>query len=356
MESKSIIKNLLFIQLSIVLFSLVILIFGSRYALNNQSLNRIEKEKEKLSLIIFSKEETWRAWKELNLQTAIETEFNEIKNKNPIKTIKIIQKPDLNFSMSESCLYAPKNWKESHLIESIIEACIDLNRLEQDHNDALNYIYIGFFFLVSFFILVIFSAYFIHREIYKPFLQLNKSLNLIVIDHGLKVDHIRASGEIKEFINSLSILWKKSQELEKAQLFNEVAKMVSHDIRSPLTALQHLLPQLETIPEDKRIIIRTAVNRINDIANDLLNHGKKELNLNLISNSSNLEVTMLATLVDSVVSEKRISLRSNSNLIIESRLDKSYGLFAFINPVDIKRVLSNLITNSAEAIDVRNCS
>jgi signal transduction histidine kinase len=65
---------------------------------------------------------------------------------------------------------------------------------------------------------------------------------------------------------------------------------------------------------------------------------------------------MLATLVDSVVSEKRISLRSNSNLIIESRLDKSYGLFAFINPVDIKRVLSNLITNSAEAIDVRNCS
>ena len=121
-------------------------------------------------------------------------------------------------------------------------------------------------------------------------------------------------------------------------------------IRSPLAALKMLLTQLDSITEDKRILIRSSVNRINDISNDLLNHGKKLSNDNTTA-VSNLENAMLATLVDSVVSEKRISLRDKANISLEARLDKSYGLFSLINSVEMKRLLSNAITNAAEAFD-----
>src|SRR5262249_4633779 len=50
----------------------------------------------------------------------------------------------------------------------------------------------------------------------------------------------------------------------------EVAKQVSHDIRSPLAALNMFLPAAEEIAEEQRLVVRNAIQRIQDIANDLL--------------------------------------------------------------------------------------
>lgn len=55
---------------------------------------------------------------------------------------------------------------------------------------------------------------------------------------------------------------------------NKIFRQVSHDIRSPLSALTMLTDRLSSLPEESRILLRSSVNRINDIANQLLSRSK----------------------------------------------------------------------------------
>ena len=66
----------------------------------------------------------------------------------------------------------------------------------------------------------------------------------------------------------------ESLKLDRINAFNELSSQVSHDIRSPLAALNMIVGSLDVLPEEKRQIIRNATQRINDIANQLLQKGK----------------------------------------------------------------------------------
>jgi len=140
---------------------------------------------------------------------------------------------------------------------------------------------------------------------------------------------------------------------QRAETLFDIASQVSHDIRSPLASLQMLLTQLDQVSEEKRIMIRNAVNRINDISNHLLERSKiaKASSENLSSPEHNkFETTLLSSLIDSLLSEKRTQFQNKPHIIIEGDLTQGYGLFASISPSAFKRVLSNLINNSVEAL------
>ncbi len=148
------------------------------------------------------------------------------------------------------------------------------------------------------------------------------------------------------------------EENKKFEMLSQIAAQVSHDIRSPLAALNVILGQIQNIPEDKRIVLRTAVGRINDISNDLLEKSKQakasSKSVALGGNTSAQETTkgevvMLSSLVDSLVSEKRMQFREKVNIQIEADILHSYGLFIFVSISEFKRTLSNLINNSVEA-------
>lgn len=156
----------------------------------------------------------------------------------------------------------------------------------------------------------------------------------------------------------VSILWFQEKIIlirhQSEKSLMDQAKQVAHDIRSPLSALNMALYSLQQVPEEKRVLIRSAVGRINDIANSLLEKGKQttENPIQNVDNSeinSSTELLMVSSLVDSLVSEKRIVIRENSKIFLEANLQKSYGLFIFANGTELKRVLSNLINNSIEA-------
>ncbi|MFN3454299.1 MAG: sensor histidine kinase [Pseudobdellovibrio sp.] len=174
------------------------------------------------------------------------------------------------------------------------------------------------------------------------------------------------------FVEAESKVAAMKLEATRNQTLLTVAQQVAHDIRSPLSALSMIIGTLSDVSEEKRLIIRTATQRINDIANDLLlksktqansrqndtsTHDKQNLNQSLnVSNEEalNIKLWFLPTLVDELVSEKRFQYMKHSELNIDVDLSQSVGVFSLVDERELKRVLSNLINNAVEALSEYN--
>lgn len=164
----------------------------------------------------------------------------------------------------------------------------------------------------------------------------------------------RALLRIQETSRILVDSIKSQQELAVRGAIGEVAQQVAHDIRSPLAALDSVLKDLSQLPEERRILIRSAVGRIRDIANNLIEKNRMATAGADAVRSIAPEPgapQLLSSLVDSLVTEKRLQFRAQLGVEIDSRIDLfSYGLFASIPPSEFKRVVSNLINNAVEAL------
>lgn len=221
--------------------------------------------------------------------------------------------------------------------------------------------------IVSAVFALLFGLFFIQvillKKISKTVTQPIKSLS-----DRLKSGHLEDFVELqnKSYIIELNVLneglrelSRNSLELQKSKILRaegeaaiQIAKQVSHDIRSPLSALTLLMGSLQTLPEDKRILVRNAVNRINDIANTLLSKSKNSAtstDKDGVSEFSQTQITLLTPLIDNIVSEKRIQFREKQGIEIESDINQGYGIFASINANELKRTISNLVNNAVEA-------
>lgn len=157
--------------------------------------------------------------------------------------------------------------------------------------------------------------------------------------------------EIHNLEKELNTIFKNEIHLAKQISFNQLAQQVSHDIRSPLSALNMALSSIQVVAEDRRILINNAVQRINEIANDLLLKTKTSVNENPTYNSINSlqKSEHISLIVEQIISEKCIQYRDKMNVKIRAdELNSDIG-FADINDSDLKRILSNLINNSVEA-------
>lgn len=63
-------------------------------------------------------------------------------------------------------------------------------------------------------------------------------------------------------------LLESIRETSRSAAMCQVAEQVAHDIRSPLSALDMVLKDLKELPEEKRLMVRSATQRITDIANN----------------------------------------------------------------------------------------
>jgi len=131
----------------------------------------------------------------------------------------------------------------------------------------------------------------------------------------------------------------------------KMASQIAHDIRSPLAALNIFMKDAGVLPEEKRVLLRSAVSRIQDIANNLLPAQRKMQKEMGAPVPTSLQPHLLTSLVESIVSEKRLRYRDARNVEITFKLDEpAYGAFAKVDPVEFQRVISNLIDNAVEAI------
>lgn len=190
---------------------------------------------------------------------------------------------------------------------------------------------------------------------------LKEDTNDQLIFGDLKPSLHKLVGVLRELRNGIlvknrlaDLLDESTKQLVAATTQAEIAKVatqVSHDIRSPLSALDIVLMDLSTLPEDKRILVRSATQRIKDIANNLIAKHKMTISK---ATSPTRSVQLISHILESIVSEKRTQFSSRAAIEIDLGLtEKSYGLFAEIEPQELKRVISNLINNSVDAISDR---
>ncbi len=163
-------------------------------------------------------------------------------------------------------------------------------------------------------------------------------------------------------IDELEALRKLHKDATQSQIQSAVAdavlkenQQIAHDIRSPLAALGMLLSspdcQKTLAPEDRQLM-KSAVNRIRDISNLLSSPDSTARNTAEVSNdpTPSRSVELLASLLDPIISEKRLEFRSRLGVEIESQAH-SHDISAKVDPVELKRVISNLVNNAVESID-----
>lgn len=140
--------------------------------------------------------------------------------------------------------------------------------------------------------------------------------------------------------------------VEAEAAFATIARQVSHDIRSPLAALDTLLSLIDDLPEDQRVLLRTAIGRIRDLSNNLLTKAKAGFQASVATHEASPATSeFLVGLIESVISEKRQQHRPEGSAELAFQTDSStFDLCAKVEPARMKRVLSNLWDNASEAL------
>ena len=356
-------RNLIAFQIGVIVASVVVCILVYFVATRSQIETAILDLKKDLVVQLAAKQEKWRAWQYLSLDATLETELNNFAKAHSLASLAIKQRPQFQNKIPITQIILPEvpsltndNLSGSDLV---VIAEIDTSEIYKHYSTHGFIYYFLFGILVTFIILILFSGFYLYKYFYLPIWSVLRKIQNSVNTNSIDLSSIQAKGELKDFINFLSDFFKKYGFLERQSAIVEIASQVSHDIRSPLAALKMVTDQLTNISEDKRILIRSSVNRINDISNELLSMGKEiknqknlkvlKKNINPINNT--LSVHLLSPLIDSIVSEKRVQYREKQSIEIEAEINNSYGLFANINATELKRTISNLITNAVESFN-----
>lgn len=197
------------------------------------------------------------------------------------------------------------------------------------------------------------ASKFLEQEIVIPMKNLSSSVqgSNSVLDLSQFQENTRDIQEITLIKDAFIEFTGKLIDSEVAIAKTKVAQQVAHDIRSPLSALEMISSNLTALEQDKRLIIRNSINRIRDIANTLSkDHRTKAVE----AKTDDHEITLLSSVIEMIVTEKRyeISRKSNIQINFDQSL-QSYGLFANTVLSELKRILSNLLNNSIEAIGER---
>lgn len=182
-----------------------------------------------------------------------------------------------------------------------------------------------------------------------PLSSLMKSIRNVSAGNYAKIDVSRQLGPMKWLlqmynrqIESIAEASNLRLEIESARRLSALAKQVSHDIRSPLTVLKMLIPGMGAKTVEEKQLVEQAIDRVGEVADDLLKRDR-------LGRAHPAPATSFTCILNEIVDEKEFEFRGRSYpLIIERQICE--GLEARVEQAGIKRVLSNLLNNSAEAL------
>lgn len=152
-----------------------------------------------------------------------------------------------------------------------------------------------------------------------------------------------------QFVHERNKITLLQEEKSYYEAKKNIAEQVAHDIRSPLAAISTVVTDISSIPENRRVIIKNAAKRIDEIANNLLLSSKVTLMSDQKSYADERLVSeVILIILENLITEKQYEYlnKKTIQLMVD---DNAHNCFAAIHLASFKRVLSNLINNSIEA-------
>lgn len=285
---------------------------------------------------------------------AVDLKLDELSKQNNIKIQWFRQADGKNSGLEYSRLL---NWKYSAQVKAVDNKYYGYYVIS---GSLLNnqWMMIGlsiqFLFLIIFIVLIFFILYPVAYSIPKKIIinPINTLVKLLHKNDSTELDSFTAPHEIvllrDHFIDILS---KQNEILKKTEIL-KISTQVAHDIRSPLAAINVAISDVSFIPENKRVMIRNASQRINEIANNLLLQAKSNIpELNQNNDDIKVYSELVFVVLENIITEKRYEYNKEKINIQLNVSESAYDSFSDINLGIFKRILSNLINNCIDAID-----
>lgn len=148
----------------------------------------------------------------------------------------------------------------------------------------------------------------------------------------------------------VEIEFEKEVRVKNAELIEEIAKKVRHNIRSPLASLRAIFIEKMFSPEmifDQGIGV---IKRLEEIIEELKPRNPNSASINSVSMQTIKAIFDVVQMLKSIVAEKKlISKKVKIDLkIVNSESD--LGIYTFISTAHFLPMLSNIIDNSLQAI------
>lgn len=124
-----------------------------------------------------------------------------------------------------------------------------------------------------------------------------------------------------------------AEKLREQEALFRISKQVAHDIRAPISALNTAVALLKTKPDVAINLIQSATNRVQGVADSLLDQSRPK------------QLTNLYSAIKDIAEEKRL-LHKDLSIQIDSQID---DLDILGDMPSIHRLLSNVLDNGVEA-------
>lgn len=354
--------NLLLMQLVALASGICLLYFAYYWISQSYFENAQQSLREEARARLAAHQEELRTWHHLGLHTAVARGIEELRKTLPLKRLEVLPAKDIPPAPGPFGIVIPDS--EDPLLDLKLYGELDPTLIYENYslNRAAFY---GFGLLTILFLgVLLFSLRYIFKHVYRPLLSVDRRFRSSADTGCFDVNGIEAAGEIRVFINRIKEMHEKASQAERQAALVEVSRQVAHDIRSPLAALSVLDSSLTELPEEKRLLLRSAISRVNDIANTLLIRsrgggaelGSQSVLLDPMANGGVVcevdQTVLMPSLVEALLTEKRLQYNQRKGLSIQlTPTVGMHGLFCRVQPNELKRVLSNLVNNAAEAID-----
>ncbi len=354
--------KLVVFQFMAIILGSAVLFFTYMYISDRYVTTAIEHEKEHVVPKLEAQQEQWRTWKYMSLNDALQPSLKKFKESFLLESLDVISVNKVPKELTDYDIIIPQ--ATDPVISYVVHAKVSKSHLGYIEKMRLLLIFVVTAILIVFVVNCIVTARFLFRWYYRPIGQLNEAITDMNASGNLAVDKISAPGEIGLFVNHFKQMTHSIRGYERMGAVAKIASQIVCVLRPYIEDLKNALTKKYEMTPDNLDKMKKATKGIENIIDDLHERNRRvhdslesiddeELKTNG-SHGEEFSKQLLFSVIDSLVSEKRMQYNALSNLKIDMVSDKgSYGMFVKIKVLVLRKILSNIIDVFAESMNQR---